>query len=198
MSAPKFHGRRALTRVRRDDGFTLPEMIVASALFSLVILVAGGIFLGQFRAQQQVSAVTSTTTNAQLAGSVIDDGIRNSSGFKLTASGSDQLLVARVAGSGTTLQWTCRAWYYSASAHTIRSTSTTPGTPITIPTAAQLAAWTLLVDGVQPRTGTTIFSTSGATVSIAFNATTGSTYKPVAISISTSPLAGVTENSTCY
>ncbi|MES1169488.1 MAG: type II secretion system protein, partial [Leifsonia sp.] len=132
---------RRLNRARRDDGFTLTEMIVASALFSMVILVAGGIFLGQFRAQQQVSAVTSTTTNAQLAGSTIDDGIRNSSGFKLTASGADQLLVARVAGSGTTLQWTCRAWYYSASAQTIRTTSTTPGTPVAVPTAAQLATW---------------------------------------------------------
>jgi prepilin-type N-terminal cleavage/methylation domain-containing protein len=183
---------------RRDDGFTLTEMLVASALFSLVILVAGGIFLGQFRAQQQVTAVTSTTTDAQLAGTTIDTGIRNSSGFDLTPSGSDQLLVARVAGGGTTLQWTCKAWYYSASADTIRTTSTTPGTPVAIPTASQLSTWTLLVDGVQPRTGSTIFSESGATLSVDFNATTGEDYRPVAISFSSSPLAGVTENTTCY
>ena len=182
----------------RDDGFTLTEMLVASALFSLVILVAGGIFLGQFRAQQQVSAVTSTTTDAQLAGTTIDTGIRNSSGFELTAAGSDQMLVARVAGTGTTLQWTCRAWYYSSSAGTIRTTSTTPGTPVAVPTASQLATWTLLVDGVLPRTGATIFSANGATVAVAFNATTGDDYRPVAISFSSSPLAGVTENTTCY
>jgi prepilin-type N-terminal cleavage/methylation domain-containing protein len=185
-------------RARRDDGFTLTEMLVASALFSLVILVAGGIFLGQFRAQQQVSAITSTTTDAQLAGTTIDNGIRNSSGFKLTAAGSDQMLVARVAGGGATLQWTCQAFYYSSSAHTIRTTTATPGTPMAVPTASQQSTWTLLVDGVMPRAGTTIFSASGAKLSVSFNATTGEDYRPVAITFSSSPLAGVTENTTCY
>ena len=181
-----------------DAGFTLTEMIVASALFSLVILVAGGIFLGQFQAQQQVSAITSTTTDAQLAGTAIDTGIRNSSGFKLTPSGSDQLLVARVAGGASTLQWSCRAWYYSAASKTIRTTTTTPGTPVTVPTAAQLATWALLVDGVTARSGSTIFTTSGANVSVAFNAITNDDNRPVAIDFTSSPLAGVTVNSTCY
>lgn len=184
--------------LRRDDGFTLPELIASSALFALVILVAGGIFLGQFAAQQQVSAVTSTTTDAQLAGHTIDDGIRNSSGFELTTLGSDQMLVARVAGGASTLQWTCMAWYYSATADTIRSTMQTPGTPVAVPTSAQLASWTLLVDGVQPRAGNTIFSAAGDTVTVSFNADTGDDYRPVAIELSSSPLAGVTENATCY
>jgi prepilin-type N-terminal cleavage/methylation domain-containing protein len=183
---------------RRDAGFTLTELLVASAIFALVAMVAGGIFIGQFRAQQQVSSVTSTTTDAQLAGTTIDTGIRNSSGFKLTASGSDQLLVARVAGGAATLQWTCRAWYYSASAHTIRTTSTTPGTPVTVPTAAQLATWTLLVDGITARSGSTIFSTTGSQVSVAFDATTNDQNQPVAIDFTSSPLAGVTETTTCY
>lgn len=187
-----------MNAARREDGFTLTEMIVASAIFSLVILVAGGIFLGQFRAQQQVSAVTSTTTDAQLAGTSIDEGIRNSSGFKLTAVTGGQFLVARVAGGGSTLQWTCRAWFYSSTSHTIRTKTATPGTPMAAPTAAQLATWTLVVDGVQPRTGTTVFSASGANVTVSFNATTGDDYRPVAIEFSSSPLAGVTENSTCY
>jgi len=186
-----------LPRARRDEGFTLTEMLVASALFSLVILVAGGIFIAQFTAQQQVSAVTSSTTSAQLAGTAIDTGIRNSTGFKVTASGSDQLLVARVAGSGTTLQWTCQAWYYSASAKTIRATSTTPGTPVAVPTATQLATWTLLVDGVTPRTGSTIFTAAGANLSVSFNADTKKS-QPVAIVLTSSPLAGVVVNSTCY
>jgi prepilin-type N-terminal cleavage/methylation domain-containing protein len=183
---------------KRDDGFTLTEMLVASALFSMVVLVAAGIFIGQTRAQQQVSAVTSNTTDAQLAGTVIDTGIRNSSGFELTATGADQMLVARVAGSGTTLQWTCQAWYYSASAGTIRTTATTPGTPVAVPTSSQLSTWALLVDGVLPRSGSTIFSVGGDTVTVAFNVTTGQSYQPVAISFSSSPLAGITETTTCY
>lgn len=187
-----------IERLRRDNGFTLSELIVSSALFSLVILVAGSILLGQVSAQQQVSAVTSATTEAQLASSTIDGGIRNSSGFELTAVGSDQLLVARVAGGGATLQWVCRAWYYSADADTIRMTSTTPGTPVAAPTVAQLATWTLLADGITPTTGTTIFSASGDLLTVSFRAKTDDDNRPVAIELSSAPLAGVTESTTCY
>lgn len=190
-------GIRMLARLRDDRGFTLMEMLVASALFALVIFVAGGIFIGQTNAQRQVSAITSTTSSAQLAGSAIDSGIRNASGFKLTASGSDQLLVARVAGGGSTLQWTCQAWYYSASAHTISTHASTPGTPVTVPTAAQLTTWTLLVSGVSARSGSTIFTAAGATLSVSFNATPANN-RAVAIAFSSSPLAGVTESTTCY
>jgi len=187
-----------IARLRREDGFSLTEMLVAAALFALVVFVAGGIFIGQAAAQRQVSAVTSATTDAQSAGNAIDGGIRNSTGFKLRTVGTDQFLVARVAGTGATLQWECRAWYYSSSAGTIRSTTATPGTPMSPPTATALESWILLVDGVTPRTGSTIFSDSGATLTVAFNAVTGEGAQPVAISFSTSPLAGVTENSTCY
>jgi prepilin-type N-terminal cleavage/methylation domain-containing protein len=190
---------RLLRRLRHEEGgFTLTELLASSALFALVVLVAGSIFIGQLSAQQQVSAITSTTTDAQLAGTSIDAGIRNSTGFKLTAVSADQLLVARVAGGGSTLQWTCRAWYYQASSHSIRMHSSTPGTPVTAPTSTQLATWTLLLDGVHPTTGTTIFSAAGETVSVSFRADTDDDNKPVAIELSSAPLAGVTENSTCY
>jgi prepilin-type N-terminal cleavage/methylation domain-containing protein len=187
-----------LRRLRRDDGFTLTELIASSVLFSLVTLTAVSIFLGQFSAQQQVSAITTATTEAQLAGTTIDTGIRNSSGFELTAVSADQLLVARVAGGGATLQWVCRAWYYSASADTIRMTSTTPGTPVAAPTASQLETWTLLADGVTPTSGTTIFSASGDLLTVSFRAKTDDDNKPVAIELSSAPLAGVTETTTCY
>ena len=190
---------RLLRRLREhEDGFTLTELIVASALFSLVILVAGGIFIGQLSAQRQVTAITSTTTDAQLAGTTIDAGIRNSSGFKVTPVGSDQYLVARVAGAGATVQWTCRAWYYSSSARSIRMHDAEPGTPAPPPTAAELAAWTLLVDGVRPPSGSTIFTEAGATLSVKFHADTDDESRPVAIEFSSAPLAGVTEDSTCY
>lgn len=187
-----------IRRLRRDDGFTLTELIASSALFSMVTLIAVSIFLGQFSAQQQVSAITTTTTDAQLASTTIDAGIRNSSGFELTAAGSDQLLVARVAEAGATLQWMCRAWYYSASADTIRMTSATPGTPVAAPTAAQLETWTLLADGVTPTSGTTIFSASGDLLTVSFQAETDDDNRPVAIELSSAPMAGVTENTTCY
>ena len=175
-----------------------PLCSASSVLFSLVTLTAVSIFLGQFSAQQQVSAITTATTDAQLAGTTIDTGIRNSSGFELTAVSADQLLVARVAGGGATLQWVCRAWYYSAADDTIRMTSTTPGTPVAAPTSSQLETWTLLADGVTPTSGTTIFSASGDLLTVSFRAETDDDNKPVAIELSSAPLAGVTENTTCY
>ncbi len=187
-----------LRRLRRDEGFTLTELLVSSALFSLVVLVAGSIFIGQTSAQQQVSAITGATVDAQLAGTTIDAGIRNSTGFELTPTGSDQLLVARVAGRADSLQWTCRAWYYSASERSIRMHSSTPGTPPTAPSPTQLATWTLLADGVYPTSGTTIFTASGDTLTVSFRAETDEDNRPVAIELSSAPLAGVTENATCY
>ena len=187
-----------LRRLSRDDGFTLTELIASSVLFSLVTLVSVSIFLGQFSAQQQVSAITTATTDAQLAGTTIDTGIRNSSGFELTTVGGDQLLVARVAGGGATLEWVCRAWYYSASDDTVHMTSRTPGTPVAAPTTAQLASWILLADGVTPTSGATIFSASGDLLTVSFRAKTDDDNKPVAIELSSAPLAGVTETTTCY
>jgi len=184
---------------RRDAGFTLTEMIVGSALFAMVVLVAGSILVGMFSAQRQVGAITSTTTDAQLAGTVIDTGIRNSSGFKLTPVSDDQFLVARVAGTGASLQWECRAWYYSAATSTIRASSAVPGAPMATPTAAQLTSWSLLADGVRPRPGATaVFTAAGSTVTVSFDATTTDADRPVAIEFVSSPLAGVTENATCY
>lgn len=187
-------------RLRRDDGFTLVELIVSSMLFSLVTLVAGGIFVGTLSAQQSVSAVTTSTTDAQLAGTSIDQGIRNSTGFDLTSAdgGADQLLVAHVAGSGTVLEWTCRAWYYDSSGGgSIRTTTAANGTHIAAPPASALATWTLLADGVEPVTGTTILSEAGATLSVAFHSTaTGN--QPIEIAFASSPLGGVTGDASCY
>lgn len=184
-------------RARRDDGFTLTEMMVASALFSLVAAVAAGILISTILTGQQVATVAATTSNAQLVGASIDRGILNSTGFEVTDAGADQLLVARVAGGDTTLQWTCHAWYYSAAGDgSIRTTTTEPGTHPAPPTAAELETWTLLLEGVEPRGGA-VFARSGDTLTVAFDAIVRDG-KPVAIQFATAPLPGVKEDSSCY
>lgn len=185
--------------VRDDRGFTLVELMVASMLFGLVMLVVSGIVVSTILTQQTVTTVTSATTDGQLVATTIDQRIRNSSEFKVTNVGtSDQLLVARVAGADATLTWSCYGWYYSAAdGGSIRMTTTPAGTKITTPTAAQLAGWTLLLSGVSPRSGSHIFSATGTQLSVAFNATAGDN-RPTAIDFTTARLTGVSEVLACY
>jgi prepilin-type N-terminal cleavage/methylation domain-containing protein len=189
---------RLRTLLRDDRGFSLIEMLVSSALFAMIVGGIVGVILVTTQAQRTVSIVSASTTEAQLVASELDSRIRNSSEFQVTTSGTTQLLVARVAGSDATLTWRCYGWYYSASnGGVIRMTSTAPGTKITMPTATQAADWTLLLDGVVPRSGTTIFSTVDNQLAISFNATTDGN-QPVAIDFTTARLTGVTEALTCY
>lgn len=151
-----------------DDGFTLIELLVTTLLFSMVVVVVGSIFMSLIRTHETVRDSTASANGGQLAATSIETGVRNSSNFRLTNIGSDQLLVARTAGSGATLTWRCAAWYYSASERSIRTTSSTAA--IGIPTATALQDWTLLVDEVDPRNGTAVFVKSGTELVVSFDA----------------------------
>lgn len=186
---------RGRVDARRDDGFTLIELLAASLIFALVFTVIGGIFLSLVRTQEQVSSTTSTTNYGQLLATSLDHGIRNAAGVRLTAVGGDQMLVARTATTSSTLTWNCVAWYYSASGDGSVRTYTS-STAISAPTAAQLSGWTLLLDGVAPRTGSTIFTTAGAGIAVSYDALAEG-HNPTAIEFTVSPLTGVSEISPC-
>lgn len=187
---------------RGDGGFTLIEMMVAALLFTLVGIVVGGIFISSLRAQQTVTGVSTSTNTAQSAATSIDNGIRNASGYQLSAAGPDQLLVARVAGSGSSLTWSCVAWYYSSSQGTIRTTRGAVGTKITTPTSSQLATWTVLTTAASPRSGSTIFTdVDGTSVTVSFDVTGAG--KKVAMQFTSSRPIGVAattlaESDKCY
>jgi prepilin-type N-terminal cleavage/methylation domain-containing protein len=193
---------RLRTLRSQDGGFTLIEMLVASVLFVVVGSVIAGIFISSLNVQQTVSGVSASTNTAQSAASSIDQSIRNASGYALTSVGSDQLLVARVAGTGTSVTWSCVAWYYSASTGQIRSTRGAVGTKITTPTSSALATWTLLTGAVTARSGSTIFTdVDGTTLNVAFDVTGAG--KKVAMQFSASRPIGVasstlTESEKCY
>lgn len=151
--------RRLRTRLRSDDGFTLMEVIVVFLLATLVLTTVGGIYITTIGVQQIVGTMNRTTTDGQLAARSIDAGIRNGSEFEITTLPSgDQLLRVRTLDGSDAAVWHCRAWYYAASDGAIRTRTAADATVIAAPTAAQLAGWTLLVDGIRPSTGTTIFS----------------------------------------
>jgi Tfp pilus assembly protein PilW len=182
-----------LRRLRSDEGLTLIELLVAMALMGLVISVIGAILISSLKVQQTVSGVSSSTTSAQAAASNLDEGIRNASGYVVSnPSSTDQLLVARVATSGSSLGWRCVAWYYS----------TSNGTKITAPSSTALAAWTLLTSQVTPRTGTSIFTdVDGISLKVAFDVTGAG--KKIAMDFTTARPVGVTattlaESDKCY
>lgn len=186
-------------RARSDAGFTLVEVLVVGLLLSVVLVVVYGIYTAITSAERVVTAITTTTTTAQSAATAIETGIRNSSEFALTnPQGNDQLVVARTAEQGATLTWSCQAWYYSAAnGGSIRSTRTIDGTEIAAPTSAQLATWSLLLTGVEPRTGTGIFTVSGDELRISFNGTVAG-QQPVAIQTTVVGRTGVSEAFSCY
>ncbi|GAA2078637.1 hypothetical protein GCM10009840_12080 [Pseudolysinimonas kribbensis] len=182
-----------------DSGFTLVEMLVALALTTLVMTVIGGLFISLTQTQQTVDAVTSSTTSGQQVATTITDRVRNGSGFRVTSVGSDQLLVTRSAGTGSTLTWTCYGWYYSAADESLRMTTSTPGTRITAPTSAQLTSWTLLASGVTPRGTAPVFAPddTGSVLTVTFD-THRAGHPSVAIQTSASPLTGTTEDNSCF
>lgn len=185
------------SRLDLDEGVTLIELMIATAILSVVLLAIGAIFLGTLNAQRTVSAVTQSATAAQGAASAIASAVRNSSDLRLTTTSGNQLLVTRTAGQGSTLTWSCKAWYYTPSDGTIRTTSAADGTRITAPTSAQLATWTVAVSGVAPSSGSTIFTTVAGGVSFAFTAQVAGK-PPVTIQTTAIKRTGVAEAGTCY
>jgi type II secretory pathway pseudopilin PulG len=174
-----------------ESGFTLVELIVYVALLGVIITVISGIFLSSLSTEKTVRTVVQATTQGQLAAQSVQTGIRNSSDFRLqNLPGGDQLVLARVAGGEATLSFGCAAWYYSVDERTIRNK--TSATAITPPTAAEVATWLRLVDGVVPATtsppSATIFMTSPSTpnqLDIAFEVTAGAGDPNAAIASST-------------
>ncbi|MGX5682077.1 PulJ/GspJ family protein [Schumannella luteola] len=185
-----------MSRSRSDSGLTLVELMVAGLILSVVLIAIGSITVGILAAQQTVAAVTQTTTAAQASASLIATGVRNASDVRLTTpTGTDQLLIVRTAGSDATLTWTCRAWYYSATAGTIRSTSSS--SRITAPTAQQLASWKTVVTDVVPKSGTAVFSVVAGGIKLAYNVQVDDD-APVRIDTTAIKRTGVTEVGTCF
>jgi len=181
-----------------DRGFTLVELIVYCSLLVVVISVVAGLFIGGLTATNRVRTMTAATTSAQALVDSIETNVRNSSGFTVaTPSGTtDQFLVARTAKRDATLTWQCVAWYYSSAGEgSIRFKQS--GAAITAPNSTDLTSWTLMKQGITPRSGSTIFEVNGQQLAITFNSRV-SGYRPVVISGSAISRAGISGTPTCY
>lgn len=182
---------------RSDRGFTLIELIVASGLIVLVLSVLGGIMISSLTTETSVRNVTTATSTGQLVTTSLERGIRNAA-TPITFSapgGIDQMITARVAGSGAVVSYSCQAWYYSSVNQTIRYTRS--ATAITAANASAQTGWTLLASGVTPlASGTPVFSLSGSAVSFAFKVDAGK-YPAVAFESSVTSQSGITGVAPC-
>jgi len=187
-----------MRQLRRTDdaGVTLIELVVTVMLLGAVMTLVGSLFVTSLRTQTTVRNATAASREAQSISDSLANGIRNASAFRVTVpSGTDQLLVAKVAdAAAATISWRCIAWYYSATAKTLRSTQLV--VPYTAPTS-EPTTWTLLGTGITPRTGTTVFSVSGQTLSFAFTSAASGT-APVALTGSAYARTGVAATTSCY
>lgn len=180
-----------------ENGFTLIELIVYSALLILVLSVVGGLFISGLNTATTVRIMTNASTAGQIVADSVETNIRNASDFQLTVpSGTDQFLVARTAQRGTTLAWSCVGWYYSASGNgSIRFKQS--DVAILAPTASELSTWILLDEGISPTSGTTIFSSSGQRLTMTFKGLAGD-HPPVIITSSATSRAGASGSLACY
>lgn len=188
-----------------ERGFTLIELLVYVLLFGLVLSIAGGLLINSMKTSKTVRSVTEASTAGQLVAHSVEKGIRNSSDFKLTSpSGNDQFLVARTALGGATLDWACAAWYYSATGNgSIRYKFSSTAIPAPA-TAADLASWTLLDEGILPKIaeGTPpmpvhVFSFTGEKLAISFSSLAGD-HPPVDITSSVFGRAGASGSLACF
>ena len=188
-----------------ERGFTLIELLIYVMLIGLVLSIVGGMLINSMKTSKTVRSVTEASNAGLLVAHSVEKGIRNSSDFQLTNPvGNDQFLVARTALSGATLDWACAAWYYSAAGDgSIRYKFSS--TAIAVPaTAADLASWTLLDEGIIPNIaeGTPpvpvhVFSSTGEKLTISFSGRAGDD-PPVEITSSAVGRAGASGSLACF
>lgn len=96
--------RVTLHEVRRDDGLTLVELIIYSALSALLLAVLASVFITSWQADATTRRRDAATGAAHVITNSLQTSIRNASGFTINGG----LLRARVATGAT--DWECRAW----------------------------------------------------------------------------------------
>jgi prepilin-type N-terminal cleavage/methylation domain-containing protein len=167
-------GKRTCGPAVADDGFTLIELMIASALAVVVLLIVGGLFTNSLTTSARVQKDTQSTSVGQLIATSVETGVRNASAVQVIVEpDGSQLLLARTAGAGASLTWSCKAWYYSKPDRAVYTTTTTPPTQITVPANGPGGSWTLLSNGVDPTDTATgqVISTTGTSVNLDYRVT---------------------------
>jgi prepilin-type N-terminal cleavage/methylation domain len=163
-----------------QGGFTLIELLVYTALFLIVLVIAGGMLINGTRGQETVRSVTGAATVGQQVVRSVQAGVRNASEMALTAdpvAGTQLLVIRTVGGDPDSTATSCQAWYYTPSDGGTVYTTRTSGAPIALPAGGPSGVWTLLGTGISPMdaaTGKVLNAPAGGRVELRFTVEAGS------------------------
>lgn len=186
--------RRVLDRVHARDarGFTLVELLIASALMVVVGVVVGGILINSLVAEKTVRTTTQATSAGQLVASAIESGVRNATWIDLDTTGGEYFLRVRTASGEATVTWNCKAWFISGGSVYQRTSSAA----ITKPSASNLTGWTLLASGVAQSGSAPLLVKDGKRIDLTLEVSAGDA-RPVLISTSALSRQTGTESAPC-
>ncbi|MFD1714763.1 type II secretion system protein [Amnibacterium flavum] len=185
-----------------DEGFTLIELLVYIALLGVVLAVVSSILISAVQGQGKVASLNTSASAGQVAARSLVEGVRNASGFKVSAlTAGGQLVQARVgsASPGGAIAWRCQSWYYSVSAGAILTRSSRTG--LVAAPGSDIAGWTKVATGVSVPTGVAApFVGASSRLSIDFQiAGTGGTKLRIATTTTSSAQTDTTTGpATCY
>jgi len=166
---------------QKSKGFTMLELLVASALSIMILVIAGSVLIAGLRTQESSQSVTDAANTAQQIVRSIQAGVKNSSAISVSTNGATgaQLLMTRTISSDPNSSApSCQDWYYTpANGGLVYTKKTTPASPISLPNGGPQGLWTLLGTGVSPAdiaTGKVFNAPSGDRVELKFSVAAGS------------------------
>lgn len=144
-----------------DAGFSLIELLVASALGLIVLSIVGGMVISSVTTERTVNDSTTSSNLGQLALSSVSHGVRHASALSLLEPTVDtQVLMALIVDDVLAVPATahCEAWFVGAGE--VRTTRS--DTAIAIPSgSADVVDWTLLATDVEKVGAAPVFTTPG-------------------------------------
>lgn len=183
-------------RTDPESGVSLIEVLVYMVLAVLVLGIVGAILINGLRTESAVRTADNSASGSQLVVESIQRGVDNSTDLAIIVPPGhdlDQVVIIRTASGTATPVYTCKAWYYSHSEHTIRTQTSADG--IAVSTDNPLT-WTLLAQDVAPGSSSRVFTENGTSLDIDF--TVAAAYRaPITMHSSARSLSDSREASSC-
>jgi len=145
-------------RIRRgDEGVTLVETLVYSALLVGIMVIVGSVLIQTMWVQHHIVNLNQASNTTQTQLESIELAVRNASDVRVLDGGNLLLVKRRSTLAGTANNAVCSGWYFNAAANQLHSASNAAtGVPRTIAANANPSAasnWPVLVEGAS-RIGT--------------------------------------------
>lgn len=164
-----------------DRGFTLIEMLIASGLALIVMVIAGGVLIGGLRTQETARTVTDAANTAQQIVRSVQAGVRSASAITVisdTTAGTQLLLARTISSDPASSAASCQAWYYTpVNGGSVYTKRTTPAAAISLPAGGPQGSWAVIGTGVSPAdpaTGKVFNAPNGGRVELKFDIAAGS------------------------